>query len=125
MRAALTVFISCLVLTACQTVSLEDTSAALLTGDKAASQKKIAEVMADHLGRPSVTLSKTAFVNTPDVIIERAFAGPIADGRRMDRPDHFKLMTHDKNCFLYHEESKTLLKLDTVSCAVAVERPAP
>lgn len=109
----------------CQTVSYPDTQIALLSGNVAASQDVIADTIAIQLDRPSVTLSRTAFTKSHKLIIERASAGPIADGRRMDRPDHFELRTRSGVCFLFHEESQSLTKLEGVRCAIGVERPAP
>lgn len=112
-------------LAGCQTVNYPDTQIAVLSGDVTTSQDIIADMIATQLDRPSVTLSKMAFTKSHKLIVERAPAGPIADGRRMDRPDHFELRTRSGVCFLYHKQSQTLTKLNDVSCSIGADRGLP
>ena len=122
MRAASRPFCvaAALLLTACQTVATADDKPARIVEPDTASHAALQRAVNDALGT-AVVLADDALTESSLLIIERSppktMDSPPAQGRNMDKPIRFLLVTDGVHCILVDRRDNTRRILEDTRCA--------
>jgi len=105
----------------CASIAQSD-APALIVQPTAASRAELKQVVATALNRTDVTLADDALTRESVLLIERAPARDAADqrlsGRDLEKPETFRLVTHDGRCTLIHQASGKRYELPQTTCKV-------
>ena len=96
---------------------------AVITNPSARSRAELVHLVSAALNGPPVTLADDSLTRDSTLIIERVqprdAAGRPLDGRTLERPEHFRLVTHRSDCVLIHERTGKRQILRSASCKPA------
>ena len=110
-----------LLLAACKTVAPDASQPALIVEPTAASRAALQETVSRLLGR-DVLLSGEALTDTSFLFIERRYPqsidGSPAEGRNMEMPYRFTLLTNGTDCVLVDERDGSRHLLADTKCEV-------
>jgi hypothetical protein len=120
MTRACTVFFVSLLLAACQTVATADDRPARIVEPDAASRAALQRAVNDALDT-QVTLADDALTDSSLLIIERnppkRMDSPPAQGRIMEAPIQFQLVTDGADCILVDRRDESRHVLEDTRCA--------
>jgi hypothetical protein len=107
---------------ACATGPASEPVPALRTGDDAAGRARLEAAAARLAGATRLTLAPTAFVDTAEVVVERAGLRSlegVADGRTRTPPLRLRLERDADGCRLRDVASGAVERLPGIDCAPA------
>lgn len=112
----LAVFVSCVILSACQMTSAQVPSPAVLTNPGPEVRLEISQAIIAMTGYSSVALADQDLTQSSELVIERRHQktanGVLIQGRDLELPQRFTLVLLGAQCWLVHQSTKqsTLLK---------------
>lgn len=127
MRLPIT-FLALLVVAACQSTSgpREPTPAVLIDPDEAV-QAELKQRVSKAVEAETL-ISADALTQSHVLIVERRpyqqLDNQVAEGRIMERPNHFELYRHGEQCILRHRQSQEEWELKHAHCRVQEKTPA-
>ena len=116
--------LGCAGLSACQTTqqaTIEPTDARLMKSSSA-NTAILSEAVSEALGGRKVTLAENVLTDKSTLVMDPSFASGrtmdsgFVNGRSLQKPDHFRLMTNGISCYLLHEESGKSIPLKDMNC---------
>lgn len=116
--------VAALLLTACSSQSAQGTPVpALLTSTSDSSRAELESVVSRALHGVAVTLAEDALTQESLLVVERrpqrSLQQPGLDGRKLQKPEKFRLMTDGSNCWLVKVSDSSRWPLEGVSCIPA------
>jgi hypothetical protein len=96
---------------------------AVLTNPSARSRAELVHLVSAALNGAPVRLADDSLTRDSTLIIDRVqprdAAGRPLDGRTLERPEHFRLVTHGSDCILIHERTGKRQILRSARCQPA------
>jgi hypothetical protein len=98
---------------------------AVLANPSARSRAELEQLVSAALNGAPVRLADDSLTRDSALIIERVqprdAAGRPLDGRTLERPEHFRLVTHGSDCVLIHERTGKRQILRSAKCQPAAD----
>ena len=108
-RRAPCAFVIALLAAACQMTSAQADQPALLTNPGAEVQQELSTAIGRLTGFSSVVLSAQDFTQSSELLVERKpqtdNKGELIQGRNLEMPQRFLLISSDGKCWLVHQNS--------------------
>ena len=105
----------------CSTMAHADPQPAILVNPSTDTLAELTNTVSKALNGRPVHLSSDSLTRDNRLIVERAThmrgGNPIM-GRKIEKPDHFYLMSTGTDCFLKHQQSGEIYMLKTAQCKV-------
>jgi hypothetical protein len=119
--------IALLLLAACQMTTAQPASPAVLTNPGADVQQELAQAIADLSGFASVRLSDADLTRSSELLVERtpqrSLQGEGLQGRDLELPQRFRLLTWNGQCWLLHVASGRQQPLKRAQCREQRQTP--
>jgi hypothetical protein len=107
----------------CTLLGIPEERPAVITNASAATLAELTSLVSAALNGAPVRLADDSLTRESTLIVDRSqprdAAGLPLDGRTLDKPDHFVLVTHGTDCVLIHERTHRRDALKSAVCRPA------